>query len=96
MENGHSRILGRLLVYDKSPHDLNIRGTKYFIADGGSNNHVFHGVFDTRKPVAVKRIQLPSSDDEKFWEDEAHLLLKLSGHPNMLKYYGTEKSSDFL
>lgn len=93
MENRHSRIVGRLLVYDKSTNDLNIRCTKYFIADGGFS-HVFHGVFETRKQVAVKRIQLlPSSS--KFWEDEAHLLLKLSGHPNILKYYGTAESESF-
>lgn len=93
MENRHSRTLGRLLVYDIS---VDAKNKNYYIADGGFS-HVYHGVFETRKRVAVKRIQLKFLPDEKkILENEAHLLLELSGHPNMLKYYGTEDNGDFL
>lgn len=92
MENNHSRLLGSLLVYDRS---TTASHKEYFISRGGSAT-VYQGVFDTRKVVAVKRFQLAGKISETEIKEEAYLLLKLSGHPNMLKYYGTEKNSDFL
>lgn len=96
IENEHSNHLGfnnKLVVYDKST-DKNINETEYFITSSSEKVvNVFHGVFDQRKLVAVKRILKGSFYTT--YQEEAHFLLKLSGLPNILKYYCIEMNSDF-
>lgn len=63
------------------------------IAKGSFDVNIYHGEFDARKLVAVKRIQRRPSD--AIFLEEARLMLKISGHPNILKYYGIETNIYF-
>ncbi len=92
MENEtESRKVGeKLIVCDRSPDpDCTI-----YKSNTGAN--VYLGFFEKTKPVAVKRIVRDCVTGLLDFQEETKLMLKLSGHPNILQYYCTEKNEYFL
>ncbi len=57
---------------------------------------VFHGLFEEKDVVAVKRFQLAQLEDQNTVKREANLLLKANDHPNILRYFCTEIDQDFM
>ncbi len=58
---------------------------------------IFHGLFESRKRVAVKRIQL--FQDKKLDQEllkEAKIMLDMGDHPNILRYYCCYQNDNFL
>ncbi len=79
------RLIGSKLHYNN--------GNKWIIGKGATCS-VFLGLFEETKPVAVKRIPLDSEHDSEIL-DEAKLMLRIDGHPNILRYYCTEINDNF-
>ena len=64
----------------------------------GAYGSVFKGFFEGTKPVAIKRMMrtmLTSSYDESF-KKEAEITLKVSDHPNIIRYFCYEMDNDYL
>lgn len=74
----------KLRVFDVNEHQKFVNET--------SSRDVYYGKFEKHKLVAVKRLQIAgnyNTDDGEL--EESKFLLKLAGHPNILKYYCTYK-----
>jgi len=56
---------------------------------------VYQGLFEGKKPVAIKRFQRSSQIDELV-KNEAELLLKANDHVNILRYFCYEMDENFL
>ena len=67
---------------------------KDFIGQGGNGTIVFSGLFEGVKPVAIKRIQ---HDDinRSLIDKEAKIMLTVSDHPNILRYFFYETDENF-
>lgn len=63
------------------------------ISSGRRGTNVFFGFFEKTRPVAVKRVV---RDSENGILDEARFLLRLDGHPNILRYYCTGINENFM
>jgi len=63
------------------------------ICNKGGYGTIYLGIFETAKPVAVKEILFDCVEDHMS-QLEPRLLLKLSGHPNILQYYCVEKDNE--
>lgn len=69
----------------------------WVIGRGAPGTTVYFGFFEKTRPVAVKRL-VRHHDHENVNDisHEAKLLLRMDGHPNILRYYCTEFNDDFL
>ncbi len=81
---------------------MNVVGTKVsydpncIINRGSFGTTVFIGQFEGKKQVALKRFQLVNITDIDSFLNEAHLMLKVDGHPNIIRYYCYEMDNNFM
>jgi len=66
------------------------------IGRGSFGTIVFKGVFEGVKPVAIKRIRRTSADSSVEFKKEAEITLRVSDHPNIIRYFCYEMDDDFL
>lgn len=77
------------------PDKLMVFGHQYIYQDKGVG--IFHGLFESRKRVAVKRLELTQNVDlDKKLLKEAQIMLDMGEHPNILRCYCFYKDQDFL
>lgn len=84
----HSKISGTLTPI----HKLTVNKEKGIYNCYGV--FVYQGLFEGKKPVAIKRFQRSSQIDELV-KNEAELLLKATDHVNILRYYCYEMDEHF-
>ena len=92
----NSSKLKRVGKLNYDPHSIIGRGSFGVVFTGYYNSSSLALLgFGKQEPVAVKRVQRSHIDDYSI-RKEVKLMEKAGGHPNILRYYCTEMTDDFL